>query len=365
MFNLILSLFLSFSYGQLSNTQSQEVINVNELKNGGAESGLTGWTRSGGLSVTVNSHTDSSKQFGKKYFFLDLDALNTKVFSQTIALPDVLKNNTCTLSFMYRNDGLMGNVSVVDSTAATIITTGGLGLPLSTSWRKVEYAFDCGTSDSLTVNFFTSTATGILEIDNVSLSMARQKQDKFFWQGRIKAGSAVEILLPFNSVGNYISPNDTNLLIEQRPGVGAFIDSLQPVYITCETGVTASGANCGGSSENLGIDIFIPKKGRYEFCVQYVYRTQDNSDIASVKIAETNRNDHTIIQDGWHIVQINGDSSNVGDFPTSHCESFNFFTSGRKAIRLFGRRGDSANVEVHLRDSTNPLSVLTWTVKEL
>lgn len=195
-------------------------------------------------------------------------------------------------------------------------------------------------SHSLTLGML-ETSWEIWRLDSPTETVVFPEAQGFFIQTRI-GGTQMNI----GGDTNYSTPNVN--------GLDMIIDTgaKWSPEITCAGTEEASGPTCAGNEE-VGIEFTAPVAGRYEVCGMFThYVVTATQDIMRVtwQFMETPVNSQAISQRGAGIVTSGGQTENIGVGPTNEhyaavktCGTFQFDSSGRKAVRLMraGSESDS------------------------
>ena len=136
---------------------------------------------------------------------------------------------------------------------------------------------------------------------------------------------------------------------------GGYIGIEQPDYsmnldsgsarIPCSGTTAATGTECSGVNESLGVEIDVTSPGHYRACfhINYEYSTiiagNSGEVIATFQIVQTGNTDQSIVASGGPRGIISGDNASnatsLGGGSMRFCGDFDFATTGPKTIRLF------------------------------
>ena len=380
-FNIILMIF------GCAPAFSQVVLNdlteVNELRNGDAENGLSPWTLRyddvgpNPLAVSVQTHNEPTKNYGKKYFRLRTpdNAAADMYLEQVFKLNTAYKNQECTLHYSYLSNPSYQNrfiVRVLDQSGTTI-SSRATSTTLSGLWQQNKLEFLCGNNNTLTVSISAACAdfcdsTGDFDdlfIDNINLTVRENNPTKFYYKSWI---------LPTNPPAAYQFLFDTAANFAQ---VTSGVIGLQTDFVTskimCADGSTGTfddpfGVNTCTGNETLGIAVLIPRPGRYEVCTKFNYYTNNVADEGVFGLYE---NVSGVL--GSERIYLKAAVSAVGISQAEVCETYNYnavnitYPTQRQWI-LHGRRiGASAGngIEVYMNTTSDYDSYMIWTIKEL
>lgn len=380
-FNIIFMILGCQSFAQVV---APDLTVVNELKNGGAESGSTSWTIFYNdpspipLTVTTPNHSSNTKNFGKKYFNLNLNSSQqTDVnFRQVVPLNNAYKGMECALSYSYQSNIINGNTWSIDvlNQSGTEIAGRSLTSTPTGIWIQNRIEFPCGDNNNLTIQ--VTGSCGIicggdgslfenLQIDNIQLVARERIPSKFYYKSWI---------LPTNPPGAYQFLFDNLAAFDQ---VTSGVIGLQTDFVTskimCADGSTGTstdpfGVNTCTGNETLGIAVLIPRPGRYEVCTKFNYFTNNVADEGVFGLYENVSGNL-----GNERIYLKAAATVTAIAQAEVCETYNYqavnvtYPTERQWI-LWGRRvGASAGqgIEVYMRTTSDYNSYMYWTVREL
>jgi hypothetical protein len=170
-------LFLSFmSFGQVTITDSQDLVFVNELKNGGFENGLSNWTSTGDVTTTFGSYTTPSKQFGKRFLNMAFGPSTTGVVEQVITVPTQIQGQPCRVEFWSNiSFNVTGYELQVLNSSNTLLEASSIQ-NTSAQLNRQDVTFLCPSSSTIKIRFAVLLGSSrTIKVDNVSLSAFRQR----------------------------------------------------------------------------------------------------------------------------------------------------------------------------------------------
>jgi hypothetical protein len=361
MINLIFVLIFNLSYGQVSQTDAQDLIFVNELKNGGFENGLNSWICDAGITSSVQPWNPISKQFGRNYGRFVFTTTANQKCEQIITVPQVLRSRSCGISVFIRNSAV--STYVIQALDSSNVVLGSTNIINDTVIRKTELEFICPSASTVKfriVNVPGNIAT--VELDQASLFIKPQTNQPLVYEGYIRSGSGAQVDIPITNTTAYEELVSSNLSLVSKSFV------TLPAQIACQNGASSIGNDCGVNGESIGLTLNFPRMGLFKVCANFSFQLQDNSDIANLRISRTTEtNGVTEVVQGTNNILINGDSSNQSDYPFAICEIFNITVTGRQTFRAFGFKGNTANVNISFVEGgvSGVTSRSTWSIIEL
>lgn len=351
-------------FAQVNFNEAQDLVNVSELRNGGAENGKTGWTTTGGLTSAVFTYADPSKQFGKRYFSLAYDTSDTGVFEQIINTPDQLKGQGCIVEAWTKLSSSATSFEIQILNASNTLIGNASFDNTDTALEKVTANFSCPSSGVTKVRFVRNLGGSAITVslDNISLRAADLTPSKFIYSGKIVSASGGIIQIVNTNTTFNANNNNANLaLVTDFDGSSDTANAR----IACQDGTAPVGTTCNsaGVNENVGIVLTFPGKGVYEVCGMPTSWHDSTNDCNIYYIGRTPVDATTSLSDfTFKLLHKVGDTTGTARVTNNYCRNFKIDGPGDYAFRVWTARVCSGGSELFF--NTDEVE-MPWTVKEL
>lgn len=219
---IILALLISsLANAQFSNTERQELGDVNLIENAGGENGLQRWTNSGGGTFATESGANVA--VGSRSFSWDASAASDTLTSKQQSIPVGLQNRFCYASFLYKGGDANITAQVIDGSLTVLASK---TLTAQTDYSLSELSFTCPSSGTVAFQLSAGSDAAILYLDQVFVG--------------IRAAN----------VTHSVSPTVYELSKQSIGTVGAVDNTQQAVSLT---DISAADSNVAGFSLSGGV----------------------------------------------------------------------------------------------------------------
>ncbi len=155
-------LIATIANAQFSETQRQELGDVNLIENPGGENGLQRWTNSGGGTFSIESGANVG--VGTRSLSWDASAASDTLTSRQASVPVGLQNRFCYASFLYKGGDTNLTAEVIDGSLTVLASK---SLTAQTDYSLGELGFTCPSSGTVAFRLSASADAAIIYLDQV------------------------------------------------------------------------------------------------------------------------------------------------------------------------------------------------------
>lgn len=230
-----LTLFFSLTgYGQLKETERQEIPDINLIENPGFENGLARWTNTGGGTFATTS-TVANLSIGAVSGSWDASAASDTLTSKQITIPAGLFSKKCYASMEIKGADTNLTMEVIDGSITVLASQ---NLITYTDYSLVQISFICPSSGTVAVRIIASANAAIVYIDQVFLGTRR----------------AIPTLITENkSTGSLNVEADESLLRPDTEILASHVYKIDGIWRT--TGIVSGAGTITGTGSIVALDV--------------------------------------------------------------------------------------------------------------